>query len=92
LASLNAEDSTLDVQVETFLQIATRLPNIYSEGDLIIKRQIVDLIYPEKAIVKENAIQTIRPNRAIELICRPSMDREDPKRKWSSKLKTIPMW
>jgi hypothetical protein len=71
----------LDEQVETFLQIVTRLPNFYDEGDLILKRQIVGLIYPEKAVVKENAIQTIRPNRAIELICRPSAVFSDPKNK-----------
>jgi len=43
------------------------------------------LIYPEKAVLKENAIQTIRPNRAIELICRPSADLNDPKTKMAFK-------
>ncbi|MBN9382217.1 MAG: recombinase family protein [Chitinophagaceae bacterium] len=84
LTRLIAEDSTLDEQVETFLQIVTRLPIFYDEGDLILKRQIVGLIYPEKAVVKENAIQTIRPNRAIELICRPGAGSSDPQNKTAS--------
>jgi hypothetical protein len=45
---------------------------------------IGNLIYPEKTVLKENEIQTIRPNRAIELICRPIEDYSDLKNKTDS--------
>ncbi|HVV05645.1 MAG TPA: hypothetical protein VHC96_15550, partial [Puia sp.] len=85
LTKLNATDDTLTDQVETCLQIVTNLPNFYKEGDLLLKQQLIGLIYPEKAVLKENAIQTIRPNRAIELICRPSADLNDPQKKMAFK-------
>jgi DNA invertase Pin-like site-specific DNA recombinase len=84
LIKLNAADSTLDEQVASCLQVVTQLPAYYAEGDLILKRQIVGLIYPEKSVFKNNAIQTIRPNRAIELICRSRADSSDRKNEKSS--------
>ncbi len=81
LIKLNSIDNTLTDQVETCLQLVTDLPNFYKNGDLLLKQQLIGLIYPEKAVLKENAIQTIRPNRAIELICRPSADPDDPQKK-----------
>jgi hypothetical protein len=61
--------------------IVTNLPNFFAAGDLILKQQLIGLIYPEKTVFKENSVQTIHPNRAIELICRPSDDPRDPKKK-----------
>lgn len=92
LIKLNAADSTLDEQVASCLQVVTQLPTYYAEGDLVLKRQIVGLIYPEKSVFKNNAIQTTRPNRAIELICRSSKGFGDRKNENPPKFRRIPMW
>ena len=84
LTKANTKDDTLTDQVETCLQIFTNLPSFNKNGDLTLKQQLIGLIYPEKALLKENAIQTIRPNRAIELICRPSQNFSDPQNKTAS--------
>jgi hypothetical protein len=81
LSKVNTNDETLIDQVETCLQIVTQLPESYATGDLLLKQQLIGLIYPEKAVLKENRIQTIRSNRAIELICRPSLNLGNPKTK-----------
>jgi hypothetical protein len=85
LTKLNATDDTLTDQVETCLKIVANLPNFYANGDLTLKQQLIGLIYPEKAVLKENTIQTIRPNRAIELISRPSAHREYLQKKMAFK-------
>ena len=84
LTKANTKDDTLTDQVETCLQIFTNLPNFNKNGDLTLKQQLIGLIYPEKAVLTENAIQTIRPNRAIELICRSSAHTNDLKNKTAS--------
>ncbi|HEX7906332.1 MAG TPA: recombinase family protein [Chitinophagaceae bacterium] len=85
LAKLTGSDSTIDDQVEFCTHFFTNLPGYYKTADLILKRQIVGLIYPEKFVFKDNSIQTNRTHAAIPLICRTGKDFNGDKNKMASK-------
>ena len=85
LAKLSQSDSTINEQVEFCTDFFSNLTTFYQLGDLILKRQIIGLIYPEKFVFKENAIQTIRPHAAIPLICRTGVGFDGDKNKMPSK-------
>lgn len=79
LAKLSQWDSTIDDQIEFCTQFFANLPEYYETGDLIVKRQIIGLIYPEKFVFKNNSFQTNRKHAAIPLICRTGAGFSDPK-------------
>lgn len=70
LAKLTQVDSTIEDQVEFCTQFFTNLPEYYESADLMLKRQIIGLIYPEKFVFQNNSFQTTRKHAAIPLICR----------------------
>lgn len=81
LAKLSQSDSTIDDQVEFCTHFFANLPGYYKRADLILKRHIVGLIYPEKFVFKDNSIQTSRIHAAIPLICRTGAGFEGDKNK-----------
>ena len=56
-------------QVEFCTDFFSNLTTFYQGADLILKRQIIGLIYPGKFYFRDNAIQTTREDAAIPLIC-----------------------
>jgi DNA invertase Pin-like site-specific DNA recombinase len=84
LAKLSESDSTINEQVEFCTEFFSNLTNYYQSADLILKRQIIGLIYPEKFVFKENAIQTKRTHAAIPLICRTGVSFDGDKNKMPS--------
>jgi site-specific DNA recombinase len=85
LAKLTQVDSTIDDQVEFCTQFFTNLPEYYDMADLMLKRQIIGLIYPEKFVFQNNSFQTTRKHAAIPLICRTGKGSSDGKNKIASK-------
>lgn len=61
-------DSTINEQMEFCTTFFSNLVGFYQSGDLILKRQIIGLIYPEKFTFENNSIQTNRVHAAIPLI------------------------
>jgi site-specific DNA recombinase len=70
LAKLSQADTTINEELEFCAEFFSNLTNYYESGDLMLKRQIIGLIYPEKFVFKENTIQPTRVHSAIPLICR----------------------
>jgi DNA repair exonuclease SbcCD ATPase subunit len=60
LAKLEQLESTIDDQLEFCFHFFTHLPEYYQTADLILKRQIIGLIYPENSFFENNSIQPIR--------------------------------
>jgi hypothetical protein len=85
LTKLSQSDSTINEQVEFCTDFFSNLTEYYQEADLILKRQIIGLIYPEKFVFRENAIQTTREHAAIPLICRTGTGFDGDKNKMPSK-------
>lgn len=85
LAKTSQSDSTINEQMEFCTTFFSNLVGFYQSGDLILKRQIIGLIYPEKFVFKENAIQTMRLHADIPLICRTGAGFDGDKNKMPSK-------
>lgn len=85
LAQLSQSDSTINEQVEFCTTFFSNLTEYYQSSDLILKRQIIGLIYPEKFVFKDNSIQTTRVHSAIPLICRTDAGSNNDKNKMPSK-------
>ena len=51
------------------LTVLSRLDQIYEEGDMKKKRDIIGSIYPEKLVFDGFQYRTTRINEAVELIC-----------------------
>jgi site-specific DNA recombinase len=85
LAKLTQVDSTIDDQVEFCTQFFANLPEYYDTADLMLKRQIIGLIYPEKFVFQNNSFQTTRKHAAIPLICRTGKDSSDGRNEIASK-------
>jgi hypothetical protein len=61
LARLTQSDSTIDNQVEFCPHFFTNLPVYYQSADLILKRHIIGLIYPEKFGFKRKCNSELDP-------------------------------
>lgn len=67
LANLGKSDSTIDDQVEFCICFFANLPAYYESADLILKRQIIGLIYPEKFVFKNNSNQSRSCSNSVDM-------------------------
>lgn len=85
LAKLGETDNNIDDQISFCSQFFSHLPEYYHAADLLLKRKIIGLIYPEKFAFENNSIQTNRVHAAIPLICRSGKGSSGPKNGQPSK-------
>jgi site-specific DNA recombinase len=82
LSALMSEQKNLNIKrnLESALNVLSKLSNVYKEGDIETKRQIIGSIYPEKLLFDGSTYRTPRVNviaQSILLINKALLDKKN---------------
>lgn len=83
LRNLTQDGSHLDDMIGFAGKFFSRLDNLYLEGNVAFRQQMIGLMFPEKLKFDKKSLQTIAPNSLLPLICRPSKGFKEKKNKKS---------
>lgn len=84
-----SDNKDANLEIERYLRFGAfffeNLDQLYFDGDLTLKQQVVGSIFPEKTTFQNLKSRTARLNLGVSLICRPGKDSSGLKNKKTHK-------